>query len=677
MKNRFLLALALLFFTIPMMAQDFKVSVEWMPADLSARDPIKTEAVPPYRQCALFRISTKDITSDQRKGFKFELDCASYIVEKAVRNGEIWLWVSPNVRWLIIAHDQFRTVKYDFDENRIPVKSLNTYEIVLRGTQMSPPPPPPEKQVKQQYLVFELTPPNAFLEVDGITCEVDAEGKASAYVGFGIHTYRIGAPLYFTKEGTVEVNDPDNKKIVSVTLEPNFAQVTLKVDAEAEIWVNDEKKGIRTWTGILGSGVYKVECKQTSHETSMRSLKITPSMAGQTIQLDVPRPIYGSLKIESNPNLAKIYLDGKHIGETPLFINEVLIGSHKLRLEKKNCAPVEKDIDVKKGEISVVQEKLDTGRNVTVKTDRAGDKIYVDGKYMGETPREVSLGFGRHTINVKRGKNTLAKEVEITMDTKNDQEVFFEFGRLITITTDQKGDKVYVDGEEVGFSPVNIDLDFGKHMIYARRGRKYADKSIIVTHQGGQTEHHLVLHNETATDYLKNGVGFATLNAAVVPTDSDGILHPLYQPSFGATIGYVKKVGFFISGMSNFNLDAYNVVYTCNSDGLVNGEYPGYTGESSNFRFSVVGGLVISEIRDGSPGPLCFRFGAGYGMRTRCLVTTNGTLVKVADDCFSGVDLTAGIQFNIKGFTISFDAVTSEFQNFEMKIGLGYCWKHK
>jgi hypothetical protein len=45
--------------------------------------------------------------------------------------------------------------------------------------------------------------------------------------------------------------------------------VILKVDADAEIWVNNEKKGTRTWTGSLGKGSYKIECKQEGHETSM------------------------------------------------------------------------------------------------------------------------------------------------------------------------------------------------------------------------------------------------------------------------------------------------------------------------------------------------------------------------------------------------------------------------
>ena len=664
MKKIYMLCL-MLFVALASTAQDFEIiSVESQPNDFSAREEIKTDH--DDRQCALLRIATQSIAPEQRELFTFKTDFGSEIVERATRNGEIWLWVSPELTYLIIMHRDWGRYELHLLDYVSRVEALHTYKVVVKGTLV---PPPPPKRPNQQYLAFQITPPNAYVEVNGNSWEVHSDGSASNIVDFGTYTYRVGAPNYFPKEGTVTVNDPDNTVFVNIALEPNFAEVTLKVDADAEIWVNDEKKGARSWTGILGSGIYKIECKQANHRASMIMQKITPENNGQTINLPAPEPIYGSLKVESTPIKARLYLDENFVDVTPLK-RDVLIGTHELRLEKEGCAPWYQSIRVEEGKELKINATLDSGRNVMVKTDREGDKIYVDGKYVGETPRVTPLGFGKHTIRVKRGKNELEKQVEIAINTKNDQELFFEFGRLITIYTDQVGDNVYVDGEEVGSSPVSIDLDFGKHTIYARRGKKYADKDIEVLRNGGLTEHRLVLHRETAADYVKNGVWFSTLNAA---TSYSGF----NQPSYGATIGYVKKVGFFLSAMSNFNFDAKNASLTCNSEGLVDGEYPEYTGKSSNFRFSVLGGLVANGFNDGSPSPFSFRIGAGYGMRIRCLEIADGRLVKVTDNCFSGLDLTAGVQLNIKGFTMSLDAVSSQFETFEMKIGLGYCWKHK
>lgn len=656
MKLRVLFLSLLIASAFTMNAQN-KISVasfKWLDKDLTAlmdKEYYNTDG----QVCALIKVETTE------KGFTF--DCGSFPPQKIIEDnvGEIWVYVRPNVHHIMIRHPRLGSLE---EEYRFPETIIGgrTYRMKLVTGKVDANP-------MQQYLAFQITPPNAHVEVDGNSWEVHSDGSASNIVDFGTYTYRVGAPNYFPKEGTVTVNNPDKTVFVSVALEPNFAEVTLKVDADAEIWVNDEKKGVRSWTGILGSGIYKIECKQTNHRASMIMQKITPENNGQTINLPAPVPIYGSLKVESTPIKARVFLDGIFVDVAPL-MRDVLIGTHELRLEKEGCAPWYQSIYVEEGKELKINATLDSGRNVMVKTDREGDKIYVDGKYVGETPRVTPLGFGKHTIRVKRGKNELEKQVEIAINTKNDQELFFEFGRLITIYTDQVGDKVYVDGEEVGSSPVSIDLDFGKHTIYARRGKKYADKEIEVLRNGGLTEHRLVLHRETATDYVKNGVWFSTLNAA---TSYSGF----NQPSYGATIGYVKRVGFFLSAMSDFNFDAKNASLTCDNQGLVDGEYPEYTGNSSNFRFSVLGGLVANGFNDGSPSPFSFRIGAGYGVRTRCLEIADGRLVKVTDNCFSGLDLTAGIQLNIKGFTMSLDAVSSQFKTFEMKIGLGYCWKHK
>ena len=55
---------------------------------------------------------------------------------------------------------------------------------------------------------------------------------------------------------------------------------------------------------------------------------------------------------------ATIYIDGKSYGETPNYINEILIGTHELKLEKQGCTPITKTISIKEGETLTVNEKL-------------------------------------------------------------------------------------------------------------------------------------------------------------------------------------------------------------------------------------------------------------------------------------------------------------------------------
>ena len=78
------------------------MSVESLPNDFSAREEMKTDHND--RQCALLRIATQSIAPEHRELFTFKTDLGSEIVERATRNGEIWLWVSPGLKYLRIMH---------------------------------------------------------------------------------------------------------------------------------------------------------------------------------------------------------------------------------------------------------------------------------------------------------------------------------------------------------------------------------------------------------------------------------------------------------------------------------------------------------------------------------------------------------------------------------------------
>ena len=334
---------------LALMAQDFEiVSVESLPLDMSAREEIYKDHND--RQCALLRIATQNIAPNQRELFNFVPDYGSEMVQRATRDGEIWLWVSPGLKYLRVKHRDWGQYELRLIDHVARVESLHTYKVTIKGTLVMALQEQNNNSPTQQYLVFQLSPTNAMLEVDGQLWEVAPDGTAMKFVNFGTYSYRVQAPNYLPETGKVTVDDPNNTKTVNVKLKSDFVEVTLQVDADAEIWVNNEKKGTRTWIGQLGKGTYKIECKKEGHETSMISKEITAEMNGQSITLPAPTPIYGSLNVESTPIGATIYIDGKEMGKTPRYINEVLIGQHRLRLVKEGYEEYSETVSVAKGE---------------------------------------------------------------------------------------------------------------------------------------------------------------------------------------------------------------------------------------------------------------------------------------------------------------------------------------
>ncbi len=213
----------------------------------------------------------------------------------------------------------------------------------------------------------------------------------------GQHTVRIAKEMYDTYTETVTVKDNETTSL-DPTLEADFAEVTLKVDAEAEIWVNNEKKGTRTWTGRLGSGTYKIECKQANHETSMTTQEITASMAGRTIPLPLPKPIYGSLNVESTPNFCKLYIDGKDIGVTPKAVPDLLIGSHQIRLTKDGYADYTDSFTLSKGEHKQIQVTLSNGKEIQFTCNVPDAQLEIDGQKVGSATGTYQLTYGSHSL---------------------------------------------------------------------------------------------------------------------------------------------------------------------------------------------------------------------------------------------------------------------------------------
>ena len=142
--------------------------------------------------------------------------------------------------------------------------------------------------------------------------------------------------------------------------------------------------------------------------------------------------------------------------------------------------------------------------------------------------------------------------------------------------------------------------------------------------------------------------------------------------SYGATLGYMRKFGFYISAASNFYFDGYNYDLECDKDFFVNGYYPDYTGKTHYTSLSIIGGVIMKVA-----GPVALKVGAGYGNRIKLYETSGGHLVKYPEYSATGVDVSAGLQFNLRGFVFSVDCVTTNCKIYEAKIGLGYGIKNK
>jgi len=211
MRIRLLLLLAFILSVFSLKAQDYKVlNMESLPLDMTAREHIKQDER--GRQCAVLRISTQKITPEERQGFHFECDYASFAVERQIVEGEVWVWVSPGLKTLKIKHAQLGNVELHTANFGLTIEPLHVYKIVLQGTMTS------NNEVVQQYLAFQITPTDAELEVDGEIWPLSSRGTARRRVNEGTYQYKVTALDCEDVEGTIAV--ADSAVVVTVTLKP-------------------------------------------------------------------------------------------------------------------------------------------------------------------------------------------------------------------------------------------------------------------------------------------------------------------------------------------------------------------------------------------------------------------------------------------------------------------------
>ena len=94
------------------------------------------------------------------------------------------------------------------------------------------------------------------------------------------------------------------------------------------------------------------------HREAVHTITVGAGAQNLAFTLPAPSPLYGSINVSSTPDGATIKLDGQPVGETPLLLNNVLVGKHTVQLELAGKGTYSGSVDVREGEISDLNEEL-------------------------------------------------------------------------------------------------------------------------------------------------------------------------------------------------------------------------------------------------------------------------------------------------------------------------------
>ncbi len=215
------------------------------------------------------------------------------------------------------------------------------------------------------------------------------------------------------------------------------------------------------------------------------------------------QPAPYAVVVSTDPPGADIWLDGEPQGKSPLTLSMAPGNSGSLRIGKTGYQSVTRSLTPpghgKPLQLDVALQP--TGPVIAVASEPPGATVRVDGRPLGETPLEATLEpsfWGRTVLISATAPGHEAASVETQLPAGPEDRIISASLVLeravarLAIKTDPPGALVKLSGEEVGTSPVTLELEPAQSgrevLIEASFGGSYFGRQLVVLPAQGASQ---------------------------------------------------------------------------------------------------------------------------------------------------------------------------------------------
>ncbi len=318
---------------------------------------------------AVLKIKTENINDQQRRELSFGGDAQTFF-ETEYKDGEVWLYISYYATFIKISHPDLSSTEFWFPFDMEPKKGyeltlvnkpsvdedfVNRFEKLenaLQGTIDS---------LNFGYIIIKTTP------VEGATVFIDGKEMEmktpfiSDKLSHGIHRIQVVKNMYKTYVDVVSLDS--SKEIINVELKSNKAEITISSADKAEIWIDDEKKGIGEWNGYVSVDSHTIEARKNGYRTKVQIVTFEANEK-KTVKFEPLAQIFGSLDIDTKPRKTHYTLrlvgddENKITGRTPIKKDKLPIGEYTISFSKWKYLPTTKNITINDGENTKLKVEL-------------------------------------------------------------------------------------------------------------------------------------------------------------------------------------------------------------------------------------------------------------------------------------------------------------------------------
>lgn len=229
----------------------------------------------------------------------------------------------------------------------------------------------------------------------------------------------------------------------------------LQVDSSvrgASVHINYEEVGQVPLTRYLPAGTYTVRVSANGFDPFVRRVTISPNLT-QTLNAQLMQG-GGSVEFYVKPGGARVLLDGRDVGVTPIRLTDVPVGSHRYEISRDGYEGLTGEFNLVDGGNPLITHTLESSEGKWAVISRPkGAEVYIDGELVGETPLELTgIPSEPHTVTlVKEGYAIMVRSVDTTGGLRGEVDATLnQEGTKVTVKTGAGEGEVVVNGIPAG-----------------------------------------------------------------------------------------------------------------------------------------------------------------------------------------------------------------------------------
>ena len=304
----------------------------------------------------------------------------------------------------------------------------------------------------------------------------------------GTHEIKVAKNGYRDFIDTINIEAGKTLEVYAELISENATLEIISSPSDAKVYINDRYYGKTPLTVELPAGTYTISVKKEGYETYTETITLRAGDA-RTIEITLESES-GVLRVETNPSGADVYVNGEYYDTTPCEIT-LPVGTYTVEIKKEGYKTYKKDVKIKAKETTILEVTLtpvDQKATLDVTSNPSGAEVYINGEKKGKTPLTLYLPPDEYTIKIKKeGYTTFIKRITLSSGQylSINAELVKENGTL-HVDSEPSEAYVYVDGQLVGRTPLEVALPVGEHTIVVKK-EGYETYTKVVTISVGET----------------------------------------------------------------------------------------------------------------------------------------------------------------------------------------------